>query len=45
MTQTRSGPGGPDVTTREPRVPAAQRVRDYLTTTDHKKIAHLYFVT
>ncbi|MGW5663987.1 aa3-type cytochrome oxidase subunit I [Streptomyces sp. NPDC003758] len=45
MTQTYPEPGEPRVTTREPRVPAAERIRDYLTTTDHKKIAHLYFFT
>ncbi|POX49708.1 cytochrome c oxidase subunit I [Streptomyces sp. Ru72] len=45
MSQTLPGPGEPQVTTREPRVPAAERIRDYLTTTDHKKIAHLYFFT
>ncbi|MER6333212.1 cytochrome c oxidase subunit I [Streptomyces sp. NPDC014983] len=45
MAQTLPGPGEQQVTTREPRVPSGVRIRDYLTTTDHKKIAHLYFVT
>ncbi|GAA3071238.1 aa3-type cytochrome oxidase subunit I [Streptomyces glomeratus] len=45
MSRTIPGPGEPQVTTREPRVPTAERIRDYLTTTDHKKIAHLYFFT
>ncbi|MFR9787346.1 cytochrome c oxidase subunit I [Streptomyces sp. MB22_4] len=45
MAQTLPGSGEQQVTTREPRVPSGVRIRDYLTTTDHKKIAHLYFIT
>ncbi|MFE3637511.1 cytochrome c oxidase subunit I [Streptomyces sp. NPDC059168] len=45
MTQTLPGPGGSQVSTRAPQVPSGERIRDYLTTTDHKKIAHLYFIT
>ncbi|MDP9616192.1 aa3-type cytochrome oxidase subunit I [Streptomyces demainii] len=45
MSQTRPGPGESQVPTREPRVLAGQLIRDYLTTTDHKKIAHLYLIT
>ncbi|MBB4783148.1 heme/copper-type cytochrome/quinol oxidase subunit 1 [Streptomyces rapamycinicus] len=45
MSQTRPGPGKSQVTTREPRILTGQLIRDYLTTTDHKKIAHLYLIT
>ncbi|MEU0213980.1 cytochrome c oxidase subunit I [Streptomyces sp. NPDC006265] len=45
MSQTRTGPSESHAATREPRVLTGQLIRDYLTTTDHKKIAHLYLVT
>ncbi len=45
MPQTHPGLEEPLDPARNPRVRTAERVRDYLTTTDHKKIGHLYLVT
>ncbi|WP_324785916.1 cytochrome c oxidase subunit I [Streptomyces sp. H51] len=45
MSKTHPGPGQEEDAARSPRVQIGDRIRDYLTTTDHKKIGNLYFVT
>ncbi|MGW3497658.1 aa3-type cytochrome oxidase subunit I [Streptomyces sp. NPDC001020] len=45
MSQTSPGLDGSRIPTRDPHVPMGERIRDYLTTTDHKKIGRLYLVT
>ncbi|MGW5480690.1 aa3-type cytochrome oxidase subunit I [Streptomyces sp. NPDC004008] len=45
MSKTSAGLDEPRGRTRDPRVPTGERARDYLTTTDHKKIGNLYLVT
>ncbi|MFH8217891.1 cytochrome c oxidase subunit I [Streptomyces sp. NPDC018057] len=45
MTQTHPGLDEPRHRTRPPRGRTGERIRDYLTTTDHKKIGNLYLVT
>ncbi|MFI2645797.1 cytochrome c oxidase subunit I [Streptomyces sp. NPDC018610] len=45
MPQTHPGLTEPQETVRPPRARTGETIRDYLTTTDHKKIGHLYLVT
>ncbi|WP_129311204.1 cytochrome c oxidase subunit I [Streptomyces sp. L2] len=45
MSTTHPGQGGTRDAERNPRVSTGERIRDYLTTTDHKKIGNLYLVT
>ncbi|MEW2619193.1 cytochrome c oxidase subunit I [Streptomyces sp. NPDC048106] len=45
MSKTHPGLGQEEETARGPRVHTGDRIRDYLTTTDHKKIGNLYLVT
>jgi cytochrome c oxidase subunit 1 len=45
MSQTHPGPAKPVQADHSPRVSTGERVRDWLTTTDHKKIGNLYLVT
>ncbi|OIK27912.1 cytochrome c oxidase subunit I [Streptomyces malaysiense] len=45
MSKTYPGPGQEEGTRSRPRVQTGDRIRDYLTTTDHKKIGNLYLVT
>ncbi|MEV8070699.1 cytochrome c oxidase subunit I [Streptomyces sp. NPDC085995] len=45
MSQTHPGLAAPQRTARPPRGRTGETIRDYLTTTDHKKIGHLYLVT
>ncbi|MFE0362141.1 aa3-type cytochrome oxidase subunit I [Streptomyces griseoaurantiacus] len=45
MSQTHPGPARPVEAEQKPRISVGERVRDYLTTTDHKKIGNLYLVT
>ncbi|WP_329141102.1 aa3-type cytochrome oxidase subunit I [Streptomyces sp. NBC_00670] len=45
MSQTHPGPAKPVEADQNPRISVGERVRDYLTTTDHKKIGNLYLVT
>ncbi|MFF9409462.1 cytochrome c oxidase subunit I [Streptomyces anandii] len=45
MSQTHPRLDEPRETTHPPRGRTGERIRDYLTTTDHKKIGHLYLVT
>ncbi|MEU6284500.1 cytochrome c oxidase subunit I [Streptomyces sp. NPDC047028] len=45
MSTTHPGHGGTRDAERNPRVSTGERIRDYLTTTDHKKIGNLYLVT
>ncbi|MEU0601013.1 cytochrome c oxidase subunit I [Streptomyces sp. NPDC006393] len=45
MSQTHPGVDEPRHTARPPRGRTGEKIRDYLTTTDHKKIGNLYLVT
>jgi cytochrome c oxidase subunit 1 len=45
MSPTHPGVDEPRYTTRPPRARTGERIRDYLTTTDHKKIGSMYLVT
>ncbi|MEW2292893.1 cytochrome c oxidase subunit I [Streptomyces sp. NPDC006743] len=45
MSHTHPGVGAPRRNPRPARPSTGERIRDYLTTTDHKKIGHLYLVT
>ncbi|MGW2100545.1 aa3-type cytochrome oxidase subunit I [Streptomyces olivaceoviridis] len=45
MSKTHPGLGREEDASRSPRVHTGDRIRDYLTTTDHKKIGNLYLVT
>lgn len=45
MSKTQPGPGETLDASQNPRVRTGERIRDYLTTTDHKKIGHLYLIT
>ncbi|OIK00997.1 cytochrome c oxidase subunit I [Streptomyces colonosanans] len=45
MSQTPPGLDESLAAARDPHVPTGERIRDYLTTTDHKKIGRLYLVT
>ncbi|WP_030179470.1 cytochrome c oxidase subunit I [Streptomyces sp. NRRL S-813] len=45
MSQTHPGVDEPRHTVRPPRGRTGEKIRDYLTTTDHKKIGNLYLVT
>jgi cytochrome c oxidase subunit I len=45
MSQTQADLGTSRDPARSPRVTTGEKIRDYLTTTDHKKIGHLYLIT
>ncbi|MER6978306.1 cytochrome c oxidase subunit I [Streptomyces carpinensis] len=45
MSQTHPGVEEPGHTARPPRARTGMKIRDYLTTTDHKKIGSMYLVT